>query len=132
MQITKLILILFFGFMPMMRAFSDQTEPPTGVNDYLASIEKPIVLRGDYFKAVEVAYREDFLSHIEDRKSNTNLSDFLSKIENYDIHIEQKENDFVVTFGPTVRNNAPDIFGGGARYVIDSKDFIIKEKVYTK
>lgn len=126
------ILILFLVFLPILKVFSDQTEQPAAVKEYLASLEQPVVLRGDYLKAVEVAYREDFLKHIENKQGDTFLSGFLSKIENYDIHIEKKENDFIVTFGPSMRNNAPDIFGGGARYVIDSKSFIIKDKVYTK
>lgn len=128
----QLMFVLSLAFMPFLKAFADQAEQPAPVKEYLASLEQPIILRGDYLKAVDVAYRDDFLQHIQSRKGDTFLSDFLSKIENYDIHIEQKENDFIVTFGPTMRNNAPDIFGGGARYVIDSKSFVIKEKIYMK
>lgn len=128
----QLICIFSLAFMPLLNVFADKPEQPASVKEYLASLEQSIVLRGDYLKAVDVAYRDDFLEHIQSRKGGTFLSDFLSKIENYDVHIEQKENYFIVTFGPTMRNNAPDIFGGGARYLIDSKRFIIKEKIYTK
>lgn len=44
--------------------------------------------------------------------------------------IELKERDYAVSFGPTIRGDAPEIFGGGAQYLIDGKTFEIKEKKY--
>lgn len=106
-------------------------------------LDEPIVIRGDYFKAVLTAYQRDFANEIlkdKAKKAETRrgtegefpLLDFLSKIENYDIAVELKDGNYIVSFGPTPRKGAPEIFGGGAHYIIEAKTFKIIEKRYTK
>ena len=100
-------------------------------------------MRGDYFKAVLAAYQNDFAEKIskkgikvpignEPEKDYRFVAEFLSKIENYDINVEIKKDAYAVTFGPTLRNGALEVFGGGAYYLIDAQTFEIREKRYTK
>jgi len=126
-KIYQWIVIFTATVISITNSFSDQPEKPAALKEFIASLEKPIILRGDYLKAAQVAYQDDFSKIIANRMVGT----FFSKLENYDIAIEQQGINFIVSFAPTMRNNAPEIFGGGARYVIDSKTFEIKEKRYT-
>ena len=103
------------------------------------ALDRPIVLRGDYFRAVESAYG-DFAKYLalkkteaapqdeEDRK----LVDWLSNIENYDIHVRQMPTSYQVRFEVTLRNNAPPVFGGGASYLVDGSSFQIIRKTFSK
>lgn len=119
-----------------------EPQKPQAMIDYIESLDKPIELRGDYLKAVMIAYNKDFSRFIEkykrqasideNTKGNTPHLAFLSKLENYDVLIELKGKDYAISFGPTVRDDAPEIFGGGAQYLIDGKTFEIKEKKYSK
>jgi hypothetical protein len=103
--------------------------------EYLKKLDEPVVLRGDYFKAINVAYADysktlagfDAKSKIADGQRATTL-DWLSHIENYDIHVEQTNATFIVYFPPTVRGDAPIIMGGIAEYEIDRKTFQIISK----
>lgn len=109
--------------------------------EYLRKLDEPILLRGDYFKATMVAYH-DFLktklasnaamANIYARNGNKELYIKLSKIENFDISIEQSESFYTVDIGPTLRGDMPIVFGGGAVYQIDKKTFLIKSKMLTK
>lgn len=126
-KILRLALVIMVGAVLFSNAFAEQPEKPAALKEFIASLEKPVILRGDFFKAAQVAYQNDFSAFIM-QKQNT----FLSSIENYDLSIEKQGDYITVNFAPTIRNNAPEIFGGGARYKIDSHTFLIKEKLYTK
>lgn len=123
-------IFIFIGVViPIDNSFSASSEKPDALQEFIASLDKPIILRGDYLKAALVAYQNDFSNFIA---KNNRAGTALSKLENYDLSIEQQDGNFIVTFAPTIRNNAPEVFGGGAHYVIDSNTFEIKEKLYTK
>jgi hypothetical protein len=103
--------------------------------EYLKKLDRPVLLRGDYFKAITIAYkdfskrleRDEFKSKILDGEEATSFQ-WLSRIENYDIHIEQTDTQFIVYFSPTVRGDAPIIMGGVIEYEIDCKTFQFTSK----
>lgn len=105
----------------------------------MAAPDNPIILRGDYLKAALVAF-EDFsktLSHKSEearagRANDPVLAEKLSKLENYDVAIDQTPNAVVVQFGPTVRDKGLDVMGGSVRYVVDRKTFAITRKTLLK
>jgi hypothetical protein len=106
---------------------------------YLKQLDGPTLLRGDYLRAILVAY-DDF-SHELDKNAadskapgtqNKKLAEWLSRIEHFDIRVSRTDEGFVVEFGPTVRNDAMTVFGGGGRYVINEKSFAISSKILSK
>jgi len=105
----------------------------------IKALDRPVVLRGDYFKAVESAY-SDFAKYLALKKTesasqdegNQKLVEWLSSIENYDIHVRQMSASYQVRFEVTLRNNAPPVFGGGASYLIDGSSFKIIRKTFSK
>ena len=107
--------------------------------EYLKKLDGPVLLRGDYFKATMSAY-SDFESELSKNASaataadtpNPSLASWLSKIENYDIHVSQSAGHIVVQFNPTVRGKFMPVLGGGARYEIDKTSFSILSKVFSK
>jgi hypothetical protein len=107
--------------------------------EYLKKLDEPVLLRGDYFKATMTAY-SDFESELSKNASaataadtpNPSLASWLSKIENYDIHVSQSAGHIVVQFNPTVRGKFMPVLGGGARYEIDKTSFSILSKVFSK
>jgi hypothetical protein len=106
---------------------------------YLKKLDGPILLRGDYFKAILSAY-SDFERELSKNASaatapdtpNPSLAAWLSKIENFDIHVSQSGGRIIVQFNPTVRGNFVPVLGGGARYEIDSVSFVVLSKVFSK
>lgn len=56
----------------------------------------------------------------------------LSSIENYDFHVQQDGGTYIVSVAPTGRDQSQVVFGGGAKYVIAKKTFVINERVFTK
>jgi hypothetical protein len=106
---------------------------------YLKKLDAPILLRGDYFNAVMAAYK-DFADELAKNAAaaksadtpNKQLADWLSKIEHFDIQVEQTKESFIVEFGPTVRGNFLPVLGGGARYVIDRNTFTITSRIFSK
>jgi len=120
---------------------SAQSEVPQtpAAAKYLKKLEEPIILRGDSFKAVLVVY-EDFSKRLASNEAAANAAEtpdrqlalLMSKIENYDIHVEQTKSSYVVQIGPTLRGDVPLIFGGGARYIIDRQTFAISKKIPLK
>lgn len=137
-----LISIFLANSLYISQSIGDEPQKPQAMIDYIKSLDKPIELRGDYLKAAMIAYNEDFSKFIEEykRQSETNENAekntlhlvFLSKLENYDVLIELKGKDYAISFGPTVRGDTVEIFGGGAQYLIDGNTFKIKEKKYSK
>jgi hypothetical protein len=107
--------------------------------EYLKKLNAPILLRGDYFKAVMSAY-SDFEQELSKNESiaaspdspNPSLAEWLSKIENYDINVSQSGGRIVVQFNPTVRGKFVPVLGGGARYEIDAGSFLVLSKSFSK
>ena len=123
-------------------SYGEETPPSPVARDYLKKMNQPIVLRGDYYKAVTTAY-QDFTKTLEENKriaeSNATTEYLrkvhmhLSNIENYDINVSQTESSYIVSFGVTFRDGNPFlVMGGGVRYVIDRNTFSIKERVLLK
>jgi hypothetical protein len=112
-------------------------EPPQTpqAREYLRKLDEPIILRGDYFKATLAAYN-DFLQVLATNATapsgNKDLNTKLSKIENFDISIQQSNSSYTVQIGPTLRGDMPVVFGGGATYQIDKKTFSIQSKTLLK
>jgi hypothetical protein len=111
----------------------------TAQKEYLKKLDGPVLLRGDYFKAITIAY-EDFAKRLARDESKSKILNgeeatrfqWLSHIENYDINIEQTDTMFIVYFSPTVRGDAPIILGGGIKYEFDRKTFQMAEKTPIK
>ena len=106
---------------------------------FMNNPDLPVIVRGDYFKAIQVAYH-DFSTVLARRARDANSSDNanrdsalrLSKIENYDIHVEQAPSSYTVWFRPTMRDTVDVVMGGGATYTVDRKTFSITKKVLSK
>jgi hypothetical protein len=107
--------------------------------EYLKKLDGPVLLRGDYFKAVMSAFA-DFESELSKNgraatapdTPNPSLALWLSKMENYDIHVSQNAGRIIVQFNPTVRGNFMPVLGGGARYEIDKQSFEVLSKTFSK
>ena len=115
-------------------------EPANSVTEqFMKNPDLPVIVRGDYFKAVEVAYR-DFLKVLARRAreskslagSVSELELRLSKIENYDIHVEQTPSSYTVWFRPTMRDTDHIVMGGGATYTVDRSAFSIIKVAFSK
>jgi hypothetical protein len=107
--------------------------------EYLKKLDGSVLLRGDYFKGIMSAYT-DFASELSKSASaatapdtpNPSLALWLSKIENYDIHVSQSAGHIVVQFTPTVRGKFMPVLGGGARYEIDKDSLVILSRIFSK
>jgi hypothetical protein len=114
-------------------------EAATSVTEeFMNDPDRPAIVRGDYFKAISVAY-SDFAKILSARASLSEshqgdpvLERRLSQIENYDIHVEQTQSTFIVWFRPTMRDPAHVAMGGGATYTIDRNTFAIAHKTLSK
>jgi hypothetical protein len=114
--------------------------------EYLRKLDEPIVLRGDYFRAAMVAYKDFLHSRLAKNAKlanaysangqvpsrNADVYTMLSKIENFDMHIQQSDSTYTVEIGPTLRGDMPLMFGGGMIYEIDKKTFAITSKSHLK
>jgi hypothetical protein len=106
---------------------------------FMRSPDLPVIVRGDYFKAIQVAYL-DFSRELARRarqanssdNSNPELSLRVSRIENYDIHVELTPASFTVWFRPTMRDTANIVMGGGATYTVDRATFVVTKKTLSK
>jgi hypothetical protein len=139
MRARDVFLVLCLAFCTSTLCLADDASMSSVFKQFMSSPDSPIILRGDYFKATSVAYK-DFAKVLakkaQEAQSATGndreLSAKLAKLENYDISVDQTASSYIVQFGPTVRDNAHAVFGGGARYVIDRKTFSISQKVGLK
>ena len=136
--IRKLTLLLLLAPLCAPRAEQQLSLSPAA-EQHLKKLEEPIVLRGDYFHAVQTAY-DDFSRVLTKEQSEAKPPDaeaaelvrWSTKIDNYDIDVRQTKTAYVVHFGLTLRGNAPLILGGGARYEIEKGTFRIVEKQLLK
>lgn len=118
---------------------ADEVSMSAAFKRFMAAPDNPIILRGDYLKAAQVAY-QDFSKILSQKSEDARtgragdpaLSDKLSKLENYDVSIDQTPTTFVVQFGPTVRDKGLDVSGGGASYIVDRSTFALKQKTMLK
>jgi len=109
------------------------------MREFLNNPDRPIVVKGDYFKALLVAYG-DFskilVKHAADvgapGSANPELARRLSKIEAYDIYVELSGETYLIHIAPTIRDQAHVVFGGGATYTISRKDFKIIDRTLSK
>jgi hypothetical protein len=139
------VAVLCLVWFPCAKGESPETSQ---AHEYLRKLDQPVLLRGDYFKAALVAY-SDFLQVLAMNAAlvntegapdsnapvplrNNGLYAKLSKIENFDINIEQSDSYYTVQIGPTLRGDMPLVFGGGVRYQIDKSTFSIKSKTPLK
>jgi hypothetical protein len=139
MRARRVIVVLWLAFCTTTLCVADDVSMSSVFKQFMSAPDSPIILRGDYFEATQVAYK-DFAKVLERKAheaqsatgNDRELSAKLAKLENYDISVDQTPSSYIVQFGPTVRDHAHEVFGGGARYVIDRKTFSIVEKVGLK
>lgn len=139
MRVANIFAFLSLVFCATTFCAADESSMSSAFKQFMSAPDSPIILRGDYFKATLVAY-QDFAKVLARKAheahsatvSDRGLSAKLAKLENYDISVDQTSSSYIVQFGPTVRDSAHDVFGGGMRYVIDRKTFSISEKVGLK
>jgi hypothetical protein len=138
MRVIQVFAVLSLVFGPPALCAADEASMAAVFKQFMATPDRPTILRGDYLKAAIVAY-QDFARHLAqlaaETHSNTGneMTDKLSKLENYDISVDQTPSFYVVQFGPTVRDNIFGVmFGGGVRYEIDRRTFAISNRVSVK
>jgi hypothetical protein len=56
----------------------------------------------------------------------------LSRMENYDIHIEQDADNYMVHGAPTLRDHGQEVFGGASTYVVRRITFQIAQVTPSK
>ena len=106
---------------------------------FMNNPDLPVIVRGDYFKAIQVAYN-DFSVILAERARTAptddgelrKLADWISKLENYDIHVEQTSTAYTVWFRPTMRDPDHGVMGGGVTYTVDRRTFTIANVVRSK
>ena len=108
--------------------------------DFLDHPDRPIYVRGDYFRALQVAYG-DFAKVMVQRgaavsaagdKDSRESALRLSKIDNYDIYIEESGDSYRIHIAPTRREPLHEYFGGGATYVVSRVSFKIIDSTMSK
>jgi hypothetical protein len=127
-DIRILLLVALLGLL------SGATADPQSVSvkDFMENPDRGIVLRGDYFKAAAVAFR-DFPKDLARNEANgKRSSDTNAKAEDYDILISQSDSSFVVQILPKIRDREHVVFGGGMTYMIDRKTFAITDRSVQK
>lgn len=126
---------LFVLLMTAATSFA-QAAPKDDVN----WINVEVVIRGDYFRAAQVAY-EDYSKKLlkrareaaaPDGTGDKKLSEYLSHIEHFNIQVGAGHGRYNVWILARASEDFPVIFGGDALYVIDANDFKVLEKHYGK
>lgn len=125
------LLIGIFGALAISVSLADDVSMAAAFKQFMASPDSPIVLRGDYLRAVTIAYRDfstskTFRSARQDAKGRVEMED-------YDFSVDLTPKSFIVQFGPKVRGDPSHVvFGGGARYEIDRASFKIVDRTGLK
>ena len=125
------LIVGIFGALAISVSLADDSSMAAAFKQFMASPDSPIVLRGDYLRAVTIAYRDfstskTFRSARQDAKGRV-------EIENYDFSVDLTSKLFIVQFGPKVRGDPSHVvFGGGARYEIDRASFKIVDRTGLK
>jgi hypothetical protein len=129
----KLIKILIF-FITL--GLLSQTEANENIDWY----NKDLVIKGEYLQALMVV-EKDFLYRLnkkiksiknKEKNNNEKLTEYLSKMENYNIEIGSGNSKYIIWITPRLTSEFPVIFGGDAVYIIDSKTFKLLETQYGK
>lgn len=96
-------------------------------------INEELVVRGEYFRAMMVAY-EDFSKHIAESSASPNKKfvDHMSRIENYNFKVAAGPQRYVVWISPRMSDDYPAIFGGEGSYILDAQTFKVLEKHFSK
>jgi hypothetical protein len=118
---------------------AQESQLDISMREFLNNPDRPVVLKGDYLKALLSAY-DDFgkilTKHANDARAsgsaNPELARRLAQIEAYDIQIDLHDQTYLVRFVPTIRDQAHVTFGGGATYTISRKDFKIMDRTLSK
>ena len=112
----------------------------SALSDFLDHPDKPIYVRGDYFRAIQVAYG-DFAKVLARRRVKTSgvpdqdSSEYpmrMSRIEYYDIYVEESGDSYRIHIAPTRRDPLHEVFGGGATYIVDRVSFKITDITTSK
>ena len=84
-------------------------------------VNAEVIIRGDYFHGATVAY-QDYRSKLFERLTfsgptpptpdQTKFSEYLSKIENYNIEVSDGGGHYVVRIYPRLSQDHPVVFGG--------------------
>ena len=100
-----------------------------------------VVIRGDYYRAASVAYA-DFSNEqlarrareaaAPDYNGDRKLVEYLSRIENFNIEVGFGNGRYHVRISPRLSAQVPGIFGGGAYYIIEPKEFKVVDRQYSK
>jgi hypothetical protein len=125
------LLIGIFGALAISVSLADDASMAAAFKQFIATPDSPIVLRGDYLRAVTTAYRDfstskTFRSARQDARARVEMED-------YDFSVDLTAKSFIVQFGPKVRGDPSHVvFGGGARYEIDRASFKIVDRTGLK
>jgi hypothetical protein len=103
-------------------------------------INLEVVIRGDYFRAVQVAYEDYSIKLLKrakdaaapDGTGDKKLAEYLSHIEHFNIQVGAGHGRYNVWILARASEEFPVIFGGDALYIIDDRDFKVIEKHYGK
>lgn len=88
-----------------------------------------LTVSGETLAASAIAY-ENFQVYISKKNKNgTEFELFLSDIKNYSVEIDSDINKILIIFRPLKFKGRP-VFGGGAEYEIDPRDYSIIRKLY--
>ena len=93
-----------------------------------------IIIKGEIFKGCMIAY-DDFLKEIEKkyRNKSSDMAIYLSKIENYDVELDQDDTSYFISFYPrTSLKDKMIIKGGATKYTINKSDFKLIHKEYQR
>jgi hypothetical protein len=121
MRNSRWLLVVFGCFLATSLCLADDVSMGEAFKQFMAAPDRPVILRGDYFRATSVAYRD-----FSKEKGGH------SQMQNYDVSIDQTPTTYIVQFGPAMKDPSEVVFGGGARYVIERTSFRILSRTFLK
>ena len=114
-------LLIVFSCLVTSLCLADDVSMGEVFRQFMAAPDRPVIVRGDYFRATSVAYG-DFAKEKGGH----------SQMQNYDVSIDQTPTTYIVQFGPAMKDPSEVVFGGGARYVIERTSFRILSRALLK